>query len=76
MLGLETYQKTKSKKQTYVQKQLFWFSNYLCLFRYYCLFNDKKIRSKGLVQGPGVQKPLGYRVIHQNSLTSCPGQSR
>ena len=22
----------------------------------YCLLNDKKIRSKGLVQGPGVQK--------------------
>ena len=39
----------------------------------YCLLNDKiyaqKVWSKDLVY----KKPFGYRVIHQNSLTSCPG---
>ena len=39
----------------------------------YCLLNDKKyaqkVRSKDLVY----KKPFGYRVIHQNSLTSCQG---
>ena len=34
----------------------------------------QKIRSKGLVQEPGLKKLFGYRAIHQNSLTSCPGQ--
>ena len=29
----------------------------------------QKVWSKDLVY----KKPFGYRVIHQNSLTSCPG---
>ena len=39
-----------------------------------CLLNDKKKTLKKF--GPRTwctKKPFGYRVIHQNSLTSCPG---
>ena len=40
----------------------------------YCLLNDKN-KLKNLVKEPGVQKKtFGYRVIHQKSLKSCPGQ--
>ena len=46
-------------------------SHLFSLYNFYCLSNDKRIRLKSLVQRPG--GTFGYRVAHQNSLTSCPG---
>ena len=39
----------------------------------YCLLNDKKYAQKVWFKDLVYKKPFGYRVIHQNSLTSCPG---
>ena len=38
----------------------------------YCLLNDKKIRSKGLVQGPGVQKTFRLSSRTPEQLNVMP----
>ena len=40
----------------------------------YCLLNDQKYAQKVWSKDLVYKKPFGYRVIHQNSLTSCPGR--
>ena len=35
--------------------------------------NDKRYAQKVWSKDLVYKKPFGYRVIHQNSLTSCPG---
>ena len=40
----------------------------------YCLLNDKKALKNFGPMTWCTKKPFGYRDIHQNSLTSCPGR--